>query len=379
MPAVLAPQGPVFVVGSMRAGSTLLRLILDSHPHLAIPPETGFMGGLRAVKEIPQWQFGRGWYERLGWREEEVDARLREFYGGIFERYAAAQGKPRWGEKTPFHTEHVTEMAQVFPDACFAGIVRHPAAVAASLRKRFHYSFAEGVDYWAATNAAMLRSAVTLDGRFGLLRYEDLLTRREPVLRQLLDLLGEPWSERVLEHHRVHREKGTPRAAEGSTVTSEPVDPARATQWVDAVSGTDLAALRRVGDLAAVFGYGVAVPAGGPGDPPDPLVLTGSALSARATGVDVERHLRQRPAVAPDADPRELAARLARVEEALVRARSRRAIRWVDACRKVQHGRSWADVRTAWTMVRSPRPAGTGEPVKERREDRGAEADGAVG
>ena len=31
-------ERPVFVVSSPRSGSTLLRLILDAHPRLAVPP-----------------------------------------------------------------------------------------------------------------------------------------------------------------------------------------------------------------------------------------------------------------------------------------------------------------------------------------------------
>ncbi len=31
------------VVGSPRSGTTLLRFMLDAHPELAIPPETGFL------------------------------------------------------------------------------------------------------------------------------------------------------------------------------------------------------------------------------------------------------------------------------------------------------------------------------------------------
>ena len=58
---------PVFVVGSMRSGSTMLRLMLDSHPRIAIPSETGFMGAAAATHRIPDWTFGDGWYERLGW------------------------------------------------------------------------------------------------------------------------------------------------------------------------------------------------------------------------------------------------------------------------------------------------------------------------
>lgn len=48
--------GPIFIVGSMRSGLTMLRLILDSHPHIAIGPETGFMSGLAGVKKVPKRQ-----------------------------------------------------------------------------------------------------------------------------------------------------------------------------------------------------------------------------------------------------------------------------------------------------------------------------------
>jgi len=219
--------GPIFVVGSMRSGSTMLRLMLDSHPRIAIPPESGFMGGLSATKRIPEWKFGEGWFERLGWSEAEVDERLRAFYDGMFRRYAAEQGKSRWGEKTPFHTAHMAQMAQVFPEACFVGIVRHPGAVASSLHRRFHYGFAEAVAYWSDTNKDMLRTGIGLGDRFTLCRYEELVRESEPVLREVLDLLGEPWAPEVTQHHLVQREKGAPlRAAPSPRIRSTPAAPA---------------------------------------------------------------------------------------------------------------------------------------------------------
>jgi len=37
------PRPAPFVVGVARSGTTLLRFMLDAHPQLAIPPETGFI------------------------------------------------------------------------------------------------------------------------------------------------------------------------------------------------------------------------------------------------------------------------------------------------------------------------------------------------
>ena len=348
--------GPVFVVGSMRSGSTMLRLILDSHPHIAIGGETGFMGALLATKQIPGWKFGKGWFERLNWTEQEFDERLREFYGGMFRRHAEQQGKQRWGEKTPFHTAHMAEMAGVFPDAVFVGIVRHPGAVAASLRK-FHYAFPDAISYWTATNLDLVRAGTDLGERFTLCRYEDLVFEGEPVLRELMSFLDEPWHQDVLEHHRVQREKGAPRVVEGSTVTHDPIDARRAVQWAHDATADDYQALESTAGLAGFFGYDPVDPTPrqrlASAERPDAWTVSGGDLAVRRLDWDGQVDFEMRPPpVVIDASPEELAARLARVEGALARTRSRRAVRMGDALRKVQHGRSMSDIREALTLLR---------------------------
>lgn len=345
--------GPIFVLGSMRSGSTMLRLILDSHPHIAVPPETGFMRAASATKRIPEWQFGEGWYERLGWTESELDQRLRCFYEELFGRYAAEQGKSRWGEKTPFHTSHIEEMGRLFPDAAFVGIVRHPGAVASSLRRRFHYGFADALAYWSDTNRDLLRGGIALGDRFALCRYEDLVQDGEPVLRRMLAFLGEPWAAEVLEHHRVQRAKGAPRAVEGSTVTSAPVDPKRADAWSATVDVEDRRELRRIAGLAAFLGYDVDPDRADPAPLPwDRIgIVTGTDLARRHLDApEISLEVDRRPHLV-DASVEELAARLMRAEAALARVRGRRAVRVVDALRKVQHRRSLADVGAAWRVL----------------------------
>lgn len=359
-------KGPVFVVGSMRSGSTMLRLILDSHPGIAIGAETGFMGALLANQAIPNWKYGKDWYLRLGWTEAEFDERLRDFYGGMFARYAASQGKSRWGEKTPFHTAHMAAMAAVFPDAVFVGIVRHPGAVAASLRKNFHYTFRDALSYWTATNLDMVRAATELGPRFMACRYEDLVLDGEPVLRELMTGLDEAWSPRLLEHHRVQQEKGAPRAVDGSTVTRDPIDAARADHWARTATEDDLRALASTADLSGFFGYEAAdstscQPLLAPGSPRE-WIPSGVDLAIRrrawAARVDFEQ---RPPTLAIDANPEELAQRLAQVERALARTRSRRSVRMSDALRTVQHGRSRRDVRQAWALLRGGAPSAKGD------------------
>ena len=354
-----AAGGPVFVVGSMRSGSTLLRLMLDSHPRIAIGAETGFMGAVMGTKRIPDWKYGAEWYQRIGWTEAELDERLREFYGGMFARYADQRGKARWGEKTPFHTRLIAEMAEVFPAAVFVGIVRHPGAVAASLGASFHYEWEEALRYWTATNLDLVDGACRAGDRFVLCRYEDLVADPEPVLREVLTTVGEEFSPSVLRHHVVQQEQGAPRVVEGSTHTRDAVDPSRAHRWADGLTSDQRAALERTAPYAEFFGDPAFEAAGH---------LATDAPSARTwtlTGNDLARRREQQrdrvdfesrpPLPAFDADPQELARRLAHVEAALARVRSRRAVRLADAARGLQRGRSWSDLRALWSSLRRRR------------------------
>jgi hypothetical protein len=337
-------ERPIFVVGTMRSGSTLFRLILDAHPRISVSEETGFMAALAATKQIPAWQHGHRWYERIGWTEEELDARLRQFWSELFERRALAQGKSRWGEKTPFHSEHMPQMATVFPDSVFVAIVRHPGAVVHSLMRKFHYGVADAAAYWDETNREILRRGLELGGsRFALLRYEDLVAHPEPTLRELVDWLGEPWSEHLLRHNEVQAAQGAPRIAAGRTRTRDPINADLADRWLDGMSEADRVLMAdRVGPVATFLGYEPERPGtAGPLVTDDPagrrMLLTGDLLAARQRGAGgVSLEAVGETVVMPEMDAAELAKRLRQAEAALARIRTRRAVRWTNSMRGVQ-------------------------------------------
>jgi hypothetical protein len=337
-------ERPIFIVGTMRSGSTLFRLVLDAHPNISVGEETGFMAALAATKQIPNWQHGRGWYERLGWSENELDARLREFWSALFERRALAQGKKRWGDKTPFHSEHIAQMATVFPDAVFVGIVRHPGAVVQSLVRKFHYTVDDAAAYWAETNKEILRRGLDLGGdRFALLRYEDLVAQPEPTLRELMDWLGEPWSADLLRHNEVQAARGAPRISAGQTRTRDPINADAADRWVEGLSADHRQRMsERVGTVARFLGYdpdrpGVSGSLGGGDRPAGGRLLTGKDLRARQAGAGaVSLEAAGESLVMPEMDATELAKRVQQAEAALARMRSRRAVRWTNSLRRMQ-------------------------------------------
>lgn len=249
-------SGPIFVVGAVRSGTTLMRLVLDSHENIAIPQETGIMRTVQALRFTPFWKSGERWYRHLGVTDEEFEEELRTFYGRLFSRFADASGKRRWGEKTPWHVWHMETIARVWPEAVFVGVARHPGGNVGSLRSSWHMGLRYAIRVWRDTNIEMVRQGVALGSRFVLCRYEDLVLRPDPTMRGLLTWLGEPWSPDVLRHHEVQPARGAPSIVEGRTRPADAIDASRVTKWRVDMSDEDLAVVRRsTSELAAFFGY----------------------------------------------------------------------------------------------------------------------------
>jgi sulfotransferase family protein len=246
----------------MGSGSTLLRLILDSHDNIAIPRETGFMRAYNAHQYIPFKWSGRNWAKRMGWSRKELDEELRRFYDRIFSRHAEQQGKERWGDKTPYHTFHVDDMARVFPDAQFVAIVRHPGGCVASNMNRWGQTIRQTTDHYRRYNREIARVAAAYPDRFAVLRYEDLVLQPEAVLRELLTYLGEDWSDNVLQHHTVQAARGGRRKVEGRSLVDDPIDVARISKWTKTMEPRHRETLRRrLTKLGEFYGYAIDDPA----------------------------------------------------------------------------------------------------------------------
>lgn len=152
----------------------------------------------------------------------------------------------------------MAEASRVFPQARFVAMVRHPGAVSASLHDRFHYDWPKAVGHWVRSNLELLHRGDLLGDRLAVCRYEDLVLDPEPVLRELLEWLDEPWSPRVLEHNVVHTERGTPAKVEGHTKSSDPIDTSRISKWTSVMDEEGYRVLRTRADvLARFFGYTV--------------------------------------------------------------------------------------------------------------------------
>lgn len=188
---------PIFVIGSPRSGTTLLRLILDSHPRISCGEETHFLRDLEAI-------VGRNWdlVATYGLDREWWLSRIRDLYADFQAEVLGRSGKARWAEKDPTYTLHLAFIEELFPDAVYVHLVRDGHDVVASFRDRWGYRSAaraartEWARYVRAARALQRRLP---DERFLELRYEELVADPETQGQRMFAFLGEDWDASVLD------------------------------------------------------------------------------------------------------------------------------------------------------------------------------------
>jgi len=122
----------------------------------------------------------------------------RDFYTALMRTMAARYGKTRFGDKTPGHSAKLGRIFEDYPDARVVRIVRSPVAVVRSLNRMpwFPRSLVSG----AVMVGQEEKQCAPFADRIHQIRLEDLLADPEAVLRGVLEFIGEPWDDAVLDH-----------------------------------------------------------------------------------------------------------------------------------------------------------------------------------
>lgn len=242
----------------------MLRLLLNSHPDVCVPPETVFFPFLlRKVESYGDFgtgeqveAFARDAAEAsaetgqtvatvFGTSPEEIAAAVEaagvscysEAFAAFMSLVTERQGKRIWGDKTPFYTAFIEVLARCFPNARFLALVRDPRDVAESLHRtewgrRWYPSLLDAGMRWRYAITAIERATPRLGPeRILAVRYEDLVADPALWTRQICDFLHLPFDERMLRFH----ETAPQQVPEGSKAwhqsTLQPISNSRIGLW----------------------------------------------------------------------------------------------------------------------------------------------------
>ncbi len=172
--------------------------MLDSHPHISCGPESHFLVDLADIVDRHGDRIERFGVDQAQWYEKIAD-----FFHTFHLEYAQKRGKQRWAEKTPKYTRHLPLVNQLYPDCQLIHMIRNGRDVVSSYHKRWGYLSA------VKTAAYRWRDYITRARDFGKtlpkdryyeLRYEELVSDPEMVLRGVFEFLQEPCVPDVLHY-----------------------------------------------------------------------------------------------------------------------------------------------------------------------------------
>jgi len=287
----IEPAPMPFIVGVGRSGTTLLRLLLDGHPDLAVTPETHWLvGAINKLlvnpcnpEDVKNYILNHTYWPDMGITNIELSRIFADYdkthpvkiFRTIYQKYAKRLGKKRIGDKTPIHNLAMCEIAEMFPEAYFIHIIRDGRDVAVSYRDLW---FGPGKDVKAAATMWVeriqkARQQSQFLPHYKEVRYEELVLSPVSVLKEISKFIDLPYNPVQLEYHKHANE----RLAEfqgishnGSFVTmnerrelfkftSHPPDKSRIGRWSSQMSSEDVQNYESIaGQLLSELGYPLA-------------------------------------------------------------------------------------------------------------------------
>jgi len=241
-------EAPIFIIGTERSGTNLLRLMLDAHPDIAVPhpphilknffdlePLYGDLGVDSRFMTLINDVLGMIALHPYPWRinldadtifQSCRDRSLVSIFFAIYDQYSTTKGKQRWACKSTFMIRHVALVRRYFQSAKFIYLVRDGRDVAASARETIfnHYSAYYSACLWRQEQRDGIHWLEKLgDKEILLVKYEELVHDPEITLRSLCTFLDVQFHPEMLEYFKTEEAKRSGALSEAWRNTAKPV------------------------------------------------------------------------------------------------------------------------------------------------------------
>ncbi len=261
----------VFVVGVGRSGTSLLQSMLHAHPDISMLPESHFLrlyichpydrwknqlAGVRAFRSTLATDTK---YQRTEIPEEDLLApfwkrpcafNLKDVYRRLLRMYRGQENASVVGEKDPRLIDYLPKLKDVCPQARVIHIVRDPRDVLLS-RKNAEWSsgrpdWLHVLIYRAQLARGHRQGKRSFGARYMELRYEDLLSDPERVLRNVSDHVGVTYSDAMLAFQRSAEELVHDTERSWKKETTGPLLRDNAGKWRNGLSNWQVCLTERV-------------------------------------------------------------------------------------------------------------------------------------
>lgn len=273
---------PIFMIGTQRSGSNMLRLMLNQLPNIVAPhpphilhrfmPIMPLYGNLNQddhfdalVDDVCRMvELNPVPWEGVELNRRKVAGTCRErslmaVYGAVYQALADARGARTWLCKSMQNTMYLPKIEGYFPDAKYIYLYRDGRDVAVSFRKavvgeKHFYHIAKE---WAETQQKAIEHRERVPAnRFFSISYEELTSQPEPAMQRLCNFLGAEYHPSMLDFHESDEAK---RAAESSSLWGNVVKPIMADntrKFMREASVEDITIFESVaGDILDALGY----------------------------------------------------------------------------------------------------------------------------
>lgn len=239
---------PIFMIGTQRSGSNLLRLMLNQLPDIVAPhpphvlhrmmPVMSTYGDLAKDENFATLVDDVCRMVELNpvpWPDVTLDrekvaagCRARSLvavFGAVYQALSDAQGKKTWMCKSMQNTLFLPQIEAYYSSAKYIYLYRDGRDVAVSFRKavvgeKHFYHIAKE---WADTQClALAHRAIVPSDRFISISYEELTAQPEPTMQRLCEFLDAKYHPSMLEYHTSDEAK---RAADASALWGNVVKP----------------------------------------------------------------------------------------------------------------------------------------------------------
>lgn len=296
-------QRPIFIGGSHKSGTTLLRNLLDGHPELYTLPTDGhgirFMDLVRKCPpehrqsslletmmhslvmpiagEEPTWIVGREHYaypriaamlgKAASLRGVESSESLLSAMAWAYcsveaEIVPSGSVKKGWVEKSTGNAEEALRLASLFPQAKFLHIVRHPGAIIAAQSRKQHKKFRSFslINEMEAIHSSMrfgISNDRILSASHHIVSYEDLVANTSAEMKRIAEFLGIGFDKVLLSPSVYGRSAGSNTSRMDSDgAASGTVNPRMSGRWKSELSNSQKDLIEGLfGKLLRQYGY----------------------------------------------------------------------------------------------------------------------------